>query len=122
MIIRKHHVGMGVDDLEAEIKKYETAGFKLDKRFTKPGMKAALLFKDDAGAELFEFENPEGEQEQIIKQHTAYVSDDLEKDLQDYLDQGCELAIPITKGTITKRFAYVKDQAGTYIELLEPLD
>lgn len=28
----------------------------------------------------------------------------------------------LTKGTITKRFAYVKDRAGTYIELLEPLD
>lgn len=122
MIVRKHHVGMGVSDLEAEIKKYEAAGFTLYKRFAKPGMKAAMLFKDEAGAELFEFENPEGELEQMIKQHTAYVSDDLEKDVQDYLDRGCELAIPIGKGTITKRFAYVRDPVGTYIELLEPAD
>lgn len=122
MIVRKHHVGMMVDDLEAEIKKYEEAGFRLSKRFTKPGMKAAMLFKDETGAELFEFENPEGEQEQMIKQHTAYVSDELEKDVQDYLGRGCELAIPISKGVITKRFAYVKDRNGTYIELLEPLN
>jgi len=122
MIVRKHHVGIATNNLEAEIKKYETAGFKLDKRFAKPGMKAAMLFKDEAGVELFEFENPDGKQEQMIKQHTAYVSDDLEKDIDDYVKRGCELAIPITKGTITKRFAYVKDPVGTYIELLEPLD
>jgi catechol 2,3-dioxygenase-like lactoylglutathione lyase family enzyme len=122
VILRKHHVGMMVKDLNAEIAKYEAAGFKLDKRFIKPGMKAAMLFKDGTGAELFEFENPDGELEQKVKQHTAYVSDDLEKDVQKFLDDGCELAIPIGKGVITKRFAYVKDRAGTYIELLEPLD
>lgn len=122
MILRKHHVGMMVKDLDAEIAKYEAAGFELDKRFTKPGMKAAMLFKDGTGAELFEFENPDGELEQKIKQHTAYVSDSLEEDVQKYLENGCELAIPIGEGVITKRFAYVKDRTGTYIELLELLD
>lgn len=122
MILRKHHVGMAVSDIDAGIARYEAAGFKLDKRFAKPGMKAAMLFKDGTGAELFEFENPDGELEQKIKQHTAYVSDDIEKDVQKFIDDGCELAIPIGKGTITKRFAYVKDRTGTYIELLEPLD
>ncbi|HVX57711.1 MAG TPA: VOC family protein, partial [Candidatus Saccharimonadales bacterium] len=66
MIGRKHHVGMAVDDLDAETAKYEKAGFKLWKRFSKPGMKAAMLFKDGAGVELFEFENPDGELEQKI--------------------------------------------------------
>lgn len=122
MIIRKHHEGMGVNDLELEIKKYEALGFKLFKRFTKPGMKAAMLFKNDDGVEFFEFENPNGEMEQMIKRHTAFVSDDLENDVQEYIGRGYKSAIPITEGTITKRFAYVEDSAGNYIELLEPLD
>jgi catechol 2,3-dioxygenase-like lactoylglutathione lyase family enzyme len=122
LILKKHHVGLAVNDLDAEIAKYEKAGFKLGRRFTKPGMKAAMLFKDGTGAEFFEFENPDGELEQKIKRHTAYVSDDLEKDVQQFLDDGCELAIPIEKGTVVKRYAYVKDPAGNYIELLEPAD
>jgi catechol 2,3-dioxygenase-like lactoylglutathione lyase family enzyme len=122
MIIREHHKGMMVNDLDAEVKKYEALGYKLYKRFTKPGIKAAMLFKDESGVEFFEFENPDDETEQMIKQHTAFVSDDLENDIQEYIGNGYELAIPITGGTVTKRFAYLKDSAGGYIELLELLD
>ena len=121
MITRKHHEGMGVNDLESEVRKYEALGFKLFKKFTKPGMKAAMLFKGDDGVEFFEFENPSGEMEQMIKRHTAFVSDDLENDVKDYIDRGYQLSIPISTGTITRRFAYVKDTDGNYIELLEPL-
>lgn len=113
---------MATDNLEESVAAYESLGFTVFKRFTKPGMKAAMLFKDDAGVEFFEFESPDGEMEQMIKKHSAFVSDDLEADVQKYLDQGYELAIPISDGTVMKRFAYVKDRAGNYIELLEPPD
>lgn len=113
---------MEVNDLESEIHKYETLGFKLSKRFTKPGMKAAMLFKDGEGLELFVFENPDGETEQIIRRHEAFISDNLENDIQEYVASGHELVIPITQGVITKRFAFLKNSAGEYIELLEPLN
>ena len=113
---------MMTDDLDQAVEAYEALGFKVFRRFTKPGMKAAMLFKDEAGVEFFEFENPDGQMEQMIKQHSAFVSDDLENDVQEYLDHGYELAIPISEGTVVKRFAYVKDPAGNYIELLEPPD
>lgn len=122
MITGKHHEGRGVDDLEAEIKQYEAKGFKVSKRFTKPGMKAALLFKGIEGIELFQFDNPGGELEQKINKHKAFVSDDLDDDVQHLINQGYELAIPISPGTITKRFAYLRDKTGNYVELLEPLD
>lgn len=122
MITRMHHFGMMVDDLEKEIETYESLGFTVFKRFPKPGIKAAMLFKDGAGIELFEFENSSGKLQQMTRKHSAFVSDDLENDIQKYLDRGYELAMPVTKGAATKRWAYVKDTAGNYIELLEPLD
>ena len=121
MITRMHHFGMMVNDLDKAIEVYEKLGFEVFKRFTKePGMKAAMLFKDNAGIEFWEFENPSGELELMIKKHSAFVSDDLETDVKLFLDNGFTLAIPVSKGTIVERFAYVKDPVGNYIELLEP--
>lgn len=123
MITRMHHFGMMTADLDEAVRTYEALGFKVYKSFTKPGMKAAMLFKEGvAGVEFFQFENPDGELEQKIKKHSAFVSDDLENDVQQYLRSGYELAIPISDGAVVKRFAYVKDRAGNYIELLEPAD
>ncbi len=122
MITRMHHFGMMVGNLEKAIKDYESLGFTVFEHFTKPGTKAVLMFKGDAGVEFFEFENPEGELEAKIKKHFAFVSDDLEADIQKYLDMGYELAIPLDEGTVVKRFAYLKDSVGNYIELLEPLE
>ncbi len=122
MITQLHHFGMMTDDLEKSVAAYKSFGFTLFREFTKPGMKGAMLLKDNAGVEFFEFEDPAGELEQMIKRHVAFASDDLEGDVQQYLDHGYELAIPIGKGTVAKRFAYLKDTAGNYIELLEPPD
>ena len=115
-----HHFGMMVDDLEAAIKNYESLGFEVFKRFEKPGMKAAMLFKDGAGIEFFEMENPEGETEQMIRKHSAFESDDIEADIARFVELGYRLAIPISPGTVVKRFAYLEDSAGNYIELCEP--
>ncbi|MGH7192842.1 MAG: VOC family protein, partial [Candidatus Saccharimonadales bacterium] len=67
MITRMHHFGMMSDDLQESIAAYEALGFKLYRRFAKPGMKAAMLFKDGAGIEFFEFEDPDGAVEQMIR-------------------------------------------------------
>ncbi len=119
MITRMHHFGMMVDNLDKEIETYKSLGFILQKEFTKPGMRAAMLGKDSAGIELIEFEDSSGETEQMIKKHSAFVSDNLDGDVRHYLDRGYQLAMPITAGKFAKRFAYVKDAAGNYIELLE---
>jgi catechol 2,3-dioxygenase-like lactoylglutathione lyase family enzyme len=115
-----HHFGMMVKDLDISIRNYETLGFKVYKRFTKPGMKAAMLFNGNAGIEFFEFENPEDGDALKIKKHSAFESDDLEYDVDQYLKLGYKLAIPISKGSVVKRFAYLQDNADNYIELLEP--
>lgn len=122
MITRMHHFGMMTDDLEKEIALYEAFGFTVFKRFTKTGMSAVMLFKGEAGIEFFKFDNPDGDQESMIKKHSAFVSDDLENDIQKYLEQGYKLAIPISEGTVVKRYAYIEDAVGNYIELLEPLE
>jgi len=43
-------------------------------------------------------------------------SDDQKSDIQELVDNGCELAIPITKG-VTLTYAFVKDPSGNYIEI-----
>lgn len=119
MILRIHHSGMMVDDLDKAVSDHEALGFTLFRRFEKPGMQAAMMLKGDAGFEFWIFDNPNGRLEQMIKHHTAFVSDDLESDVQKYLDLGYELAIPIEVGKLVKRFAYLKDSAGNYTELIE---
>lgn len=122
MIVRMHHFGMMTDDLEKSVKSFESMGFKIYKRFTMPGIKAAMLKKDGAGIEFFEFENPKGEFESKIKRHTAFVSDDLEKDVEKFVSSGYEITVPIAEGLIVKRRAFVADKSGNSIELLEPYD
>lgn len=122
MIVRMHHFGMMTKDLEQSIKDFQNQGFEIYKSFEKEGMKAAMLQKNDARVELWEFENPDGELESKIKKHSAFVSDDLDNDVDEFINTGYELAIPISEGTVVKRYAYIKDSAGNYIELVEPED
>ncbi len=124
MITGLHHVGMAVDDLDATISFYETIGFRVLDKSEYPSINAtrAMIQKDGARLELFQFADLQTEAAQKIKKHTAFSSDDLENDLQKFLDEGYELAIPIDKGSVVKRYAYVKDIAGNFIELCEPLD
>ena len=77
--------------------------------------------KGDDGIELFQFKDPSAELSRKISNHTAFTTDDIEKDVQVFLDNGYELSIPISPGTVVKRYAYVADKHGVQIELCEPL-
>lgn len=122
MIKGLHHVGIQVENLEDSVKYYESLGFNISGSFEYAEAKfKATMMKSETlgGVELFQFDNPDHELVEKIRRHSAFETDDLDKDLQSFLDRGCEIAIPITPGKVIKRYAYVKDQFGNYIELLE---
>jgi catechol 2,3-dioxygenase-like lactoylglutathione lyase family enzyme len=123
LIVRLHHFGMMVEDVEKQVKVFESLGFKVVMRFSYDaiGAKAAMLNKDGAGVELWQMNDPENEMAKKIKKHSAFESDDLENDVKALLDSGYELAIPIRSGNVVKRYAYVSDDLGNYIELIELL-
>lgn len=122
MIKGLHHVGLQVENLEESVKYYESVGFIVTGSFeyAEAEFKATMMKSEKLGGiELFQFNNPDHELVEKIRRHSALETDDLDSDLQSFLDRGCELAIPITNGKVVKRYAYVKDQFGNYIELLE---
>lgn len=121
MIKQLHHFGIMVDDLEKQINFYESLGFKVVMRFTYDAIeaKAAMMRKDKAGVELWQIGKPDDEMAQKIKKHSAFESDDLEADVEAFLQNGYTLAIPIRPGNVVKRYAYLLDSNGNYIELLE---
>jgi catechol 2,3-dioxygenase-like lactoylglutathione lyase family enzyme len=123
MIVRLNHLGFRVDDLEQAINIYKKLGFTVQTRFGKGDWAlAAMMRKGDDGIELFQFKNPEDELSKKISNHTAFTTDDIEADLQLFLDNGYTLSIPISPGTVVKRYAYVADKYGVQIELCEPLE
>jgi catechol 2,3-dioxygenase-like lactoylglutathione lyase family enzyme len=124
MITGLHHVGLGVEDIDAEIAVYEQLGFDVLSRSEYKSMKAktAMLRNGTALVELFQFADSTSELAGKIKKHSAFATDNLEADLQIFLNVGYELAIPIDDGDVVRRYAYVKDKAGNFIELCEPLD
>ena len=122
MIKGLHHVGFEVKDLEDSIKYYESLGFSVVKRFEyeAAGFKAAMMKgKQLGGVELFQLNDPEHELARKVRRHIAFETDNLDTDLQKFLDEGYKLSIPITEGRVVKRYAYVQDKFNNFIELLE---
>lgn len=123
MIVRLNHLGFRTDDLEASIAFYEKLGFSVQTRFGKGDWAlAAMMRKGDDGIELFQFKDPNDELSRKISNHTAFTVDDIEADVQLFVDNGYEVSIPISPGTVVKRYAYVADRHGVQIELCEPLE
>lgn len=122
MIVGLHHFGFAVEDLEKAVELYGSMGFEVVMRFEKQdiGARAVMVKKGTSHIELWEFNDPQLEIARKIARHFAFRSDDLEVDLQKYLDAGYEISIPISEGTVVKRYAYVQDKLGNQIELLEP--
>ena len=124
MIVGIHHIGIAVDNLEASIKHYKRLGFRLFMSFSKDSIaaKSAFMQKGSSGVELWKFRNPGEKLAKIISKHFAFESTNLERDLQTFLDDGYNLAIPISAGTVVKRYAFVRDNKDNYVELVEPLE
>ena len=120
MISQIHHLGIGVEDIEAQVPVYQGAGFRIINEAKYEGIgRCVMLESGTARVELFQFDDPSSELARKINNHTAFATNDLEADLQYFLGHGYVLAIPIDDGDYVKRYAYVEDPAGNFIELCE---
>ncbi|HTE21601.1 MAG TPA: VOC family protein [Candidatus Limnocylindria bacterium] len=107
------HTGVEVADLAKTIELYKSLGFEIANEFEKPEPKArvATVKKGDTAFELWQFEDKSHPQVAFIRNHVAIYSDDLGKDVQQLVDSGYKLVIPITDGVIL-RYAFVQDAAN----------
>ncbi len=112
------HTGVEVADLEYAISLYSNLGFEVINRFEKPEPKIsiAIVSKGDTSFELMQFHDKAHPHVKYIRNHIGFMSDDLEKDVQKFIDDGYKLVIPITEGVIVRN-AFVQDSAGTCYEI-----
>jgi len=109
------HTGIEIADLAKSVELYKSLGFEVANEFNKPEPKAKVVIvkKDDMAFELWQFEDKMHPQVAFIRNHIAIYSDDLESDVQQLVDDGYKIVIPITEGTIL-RYTFVQDSAGTF--------
>lgn len=121
MILGIHHIGFAVENLEENIKFYNSLDFELVKRFKKaePKAKAAYLRKESSLVELWDFENENEPLVKIVRKHIALETDNIEKDIKIFQNNGFEIIVPITEGVTVKKFAFVKDKQNNYFELYQ---
>lgn len=120
MITGLHHQGLQVANLNKTLGDYQAMGFELEKEFERADLfaKAAHIRYPQGGRlEFWEFSERHADHE-FIQNHTAFASDNLEDDLQLFVDNGCKIVIPITQGAVA-RYAFVQDELGHNLELLE---
>jgi catechol 2,3-dioxygenase-like lactoylglutathione lyase family enzyme len=118
MLKRVLHTGVEVANLEVAIALYESLGFSVGTRFTKPEPKAqvAHVKKGETTFELWEFADKSHPQVAFIRNHVAILSDALERDVDKLQQSGYKLTIPITEGVVL-RYAFVQDSAGANYEI-----
>ena len=123
MITGLDHIGIRVEDIDSQRAFYETLGFNVAGSFEAASiaLHGVMMRKQGGvGVELLHFGDLSNEYVPIIEKHSAFASDNLEEDIERYIAAGYELVVPISEGDVVKRYAYVKDSAGNYIELCEP--
>lgn len=122
MIKKFWHVGFSVNNLDNAIAQYESLGFKLVQRFEKTQPKslaAHMNHPNGSGIEMFQFIDKNHPQVEFIKQHIAFISNNIEEDLKILESQGCQVVIPVTAGVTVKKFSFIRDPNEQYIELAE---
>ena len=121
MIKKFWHVGVSAKDLEKTIHEYEKLGFVLAERFDKPEPEAHVAQMDHpsgVGVEIWQWVDENHPQTEYIKDHVAFVSDDLDKDVEEFVADGCKIVIPRTQG-IKVEYVFVKDPNGKYLEIVQ---
>ena len=124
MIKKFWHVGLTVKNLDQAIEQYQKLGFELIDKFEKDephAYAAQLKHPSGSGIELWQWLDEKHPQVEFIKNHLAFVSDDINGDVKMLVDQGFEIVIPKTKG-ITVTYVFVRDPSGNYIEIAEVKD
>lgn len=121
MIIGLDHTGMMVNDLDKSIAFYKKLGFVVENCFEIEAEKgkAVTLRYGDSELELFEFEHPATPLAEMVKNHIGLVSNDIEADVEIFVKNGYEIALPVSRGTVVKKKAFVKSPEGNFIEIIE---
>ncbi len=60
-------------------------------------------------------------QVEFIKNHTAFVSDDQDADVQKLVDDGWEVVIPKTTG-VKVTYVFLRDPSRNYVEIADVKD
>lgn len=121
MIMKFWHTGVTVKDLDKAIAEYELLGFEVTKKFEKPEPHANVAMiehHNGSTLELWEWLDSKHPQVEYIKSHLAFMSDNLEEDIERLVKQGCEIVIPKTEGVLVL-YSYVQDPSGNYIEVAQ---
>lgn len=132
--LHPHHCGISVADIEASIDWYcRMLGFTLEKRVKVEGVPAKIAFikNGDFMIELFEIpdaaplpEDRKHPNRDILThgtKHMAYQVNDTKQLVEDLKSRGVEVAldVQIIDNTI---MAFIRDNTGNLIELIQPLD
>lgn len=133
IVLKPHHCGISVPDLEASIQWYgQMLGFALEKRSTIEPIAAqvAILRHGDFRMELFEVENaqplpderryPNRDLGTHGTKHIAFEVQNVETVVATLKQKGVDVAMDVfeIEGT---RVAFIRDNAGILIELIELL-
>lgn len=118
MLTHVLHTGLEVASLTEAVELYKSLGFEVTHQFEKsePSCKVAIVQKGDTAFELFQFDDPSHPGVPFLRHHVGFYSDDLEQDVQRFVEQGYKLVIPINEGMVY-RFAYVQDRSGLCYEI-----
>ena len=132
-----HHVGISVADLKASIAWYEKhLGFKLEKEYEFPAIKAKIAFlrKNDFRIELFEHyesepladyrKHPLTDMQRQGTLHICFAMDSgLEELFEKFKAEGVAVAMgPMLSPPKDAMMGFIRDNTGNLIEFIQPLE
>jgi methylmalonyl-CoA/ethylmalonyl-CoA epimerase len=133
LVLKPHHCGISVPDLEAAISWYrDMLGFSVETRMTLEavGAKVAFIKHGDFCIELFEVAGaasllderryPNEDLRTHGTKHIAFSVDDLKSVVDTLKERGVDMAMDVMDMPDGK-VAFIRDNAGTLIELVEQL-
>jgi methylmalonyl-CoA/ethylmalonyl-CoA epimerase len=133
LVLKPHHCGISVPDLEAAISWYrDMLGFSVETRMTLEavGAKVAFIKHGDFCIELFEVAGaasllderryPNEDLRTHGTKHIAFSVDDLKRVVDTIKERGVDMAMDVMDMSDGK-VAFIRDNAGTLIELVEQL-
>lgn len=127
-LLRFHHGGVSVPDLEEAIGWYgDVLGFRLDRRFAVPGAEVAYVERDGLRIELFEAEgaaplpdarrHPRTDLMTHGHKHLAFATEDYDRFRADLVARGIEVILDV--GESFGRAFFIRDNSGNVIEFVE---
>lgn len=133
LALQPHHVGISVPDLEAAIAWYsEMLDFSLDQQFVIEAIPARIAFlkRDNFRIELFEVADsqplpddrryPNCDLRTHGTKHLAFAVPDVDAAVAALRQRGVDIALELT--VLGKPTAFIRDNAGTLIELVRASD